>query len=121
MRDVLAEIGEVLVSSHARGGPIPEVVPEGADLVLTDEVRWRNAVPRQRVFQLGFAHVGSVTQGRQRDVGRHSLELGGGAARAVKLPNRDFERARVNGVRDMVLVHQRRQWNNGLHGALSKS
>ena len=121
MRDVLAEIDEVLVASHARLGADPEFAQEGADLVLTDEVRGRNLVPRQRVLQFGFAHVGGVTEGGQRNVGRDSFELSGGAARTVELANGDFERARINGVREAVLVYQRGQRHNGLHGALAKS
>ena len=48
------------------------------------------------------------------DVGRHSLELGGGAAGAVKFADGDFERAEIVGA-----AHDGAEVEQGLHGALA--
>ena len=58
----------------------------------------RHLRERQRVFQVGLAHVEMRAQGRQLDVRHHAAKLGAVAARPIELLHGDLQFAHVRGV-----------------------
>ena len=103
--NVLAGVNEILICGDAPA-QAPEQFAEirlrqiqsGVIQVQFGVILTGNGVPRQRIFEGGFAELSRIIQHvRQHEVRRHAFQLRRSAADAIKFADGDFDRAGIVG------------------------